>query len=193
VRFETKRDGAGHGYVIDMLNGWRSQHKHHPDRPKAAGIVDGDAGQARTEFNKLSDNVKSAKCFVYPAPANLRAARAAHFNIHTSLETLYPKTTWDDAARRGRLAQRSLAKICHPDLVNRIISGEAALDDQLHPDWAYLVTHDFLPGHKIPTAERICRQQDEECRATLANFEPLLREALAFIGFDDAIVDPAAT
>lgn len=99
VRFETKRDGAGHGYVIDTLIGWRSQHKHHPERPKAVGIVDGDAGQARGDFNKQPDNVKSAKCFVYPAPANLRAARATHFVIHASLETLYPREVWQ--TRRG--------------------------------------------------------------------------------------------
>lgn len=192
VRFETKRTGAGHGYVIDMLNGWRSQHKHHPDRPKAAGIVDGDAGQAKKDFNKLSDNVKSAKCFVYPAPANLRAARAAHFDVHASLETLYPRAIWNNAAQRGRLARRSLVKICHPDLVNRIISGEATLEDELHPDWAYLVTHDFLTEHKIPTADRICRQRDEQCRTTLANFEPLLSETLAFLGLGDAPAEAAA-
>lgn len=192
VRFETKRNGAGHGYVIDMLNGWRSQHKHHPDRPKAAGIVDGDAGQAKADFNKLSDNVKSAKCFVYPAPANLRAARAAHFDVHASLETLYPRAIWNNATQRGHLARRNFVKICHPDFVNRIIRGEAALEDELQPDWAYLVTHDFMAEHKIPTAERICRQQDDQCRTTLANFEPLLRETLAYLGLGDVPAEAAA-
>lgn len=186
VRFETKRDGAGHGYVIDMLIGWRSQHKHHPDRPKAVGIVDGDAGQAKIDFNRQPDNVKSAKCLVYPAPANLRAARAAHFEIHASLETLYPKEVWADAAQRGRLVRRNAVKVCHPHLANRIILGEARLEDELHPDWAYFVTDDFVAEHKIPTAERLCRQQDDRCRVTLANFEPLLRDALAFLGIGGA-------
>ena len=192
VRLETKREGAGHAYVIDMLIGWRSQHKHHPERPKAVGIVDGDAGQAKTDFNSQPNNVKSAKCFVYPAPANLRAARAAHFEIHASLETLYPKEVWADAAQRGRLVRRNTVKVCHPDLANRIILGEARLEDALHPDWAYLVTHDFAMEHKIPTAERLCRQPDDKCRVTLASFEPLLRDALTFLGIGGVAVPDVA-
>lgn len=182
VRFETKRDGAGHSYVIDMLVGWRSQHKHHPDRPKAVGIVDGDAGQAKIDFNKHPDNVKSAKCLVYPAPANLRAARAAHFDVYASLETLYPQEVWADASARERLSRRDPGKICHADLISRIILGETTLEAQLDPEWAYLVRDDFKAEYKIPTAETLCQQADQECRNTLANFEPLLREALAFLG-----------
>jgi len=75
---------------------------------------------------------------------------------------------------------------CHPDLTNRILLGEARLEDELHPDWAYFVTTDFATEHKIPTAERLCRQQDGQCRVTLANFEPLLRDALAFLGIGEA-------
>ena len=182
VRFETKREGAGHNYVIDMLVGWRSQHKHHPERPKSVGIVDGDAGPAKAEFNKQADNVKSAKCFVYPASANLLAARAAHFNVYASLETLYPVEVWTEAGSKNRLARRDPSKVCHPDLVNRILLGETTLEEQLHPDWAYLVKHDFAAEHKIRTAQRLCQQVDQVCRATLASLEPLLREVLEFIG-----------
>lgn len=182
VSFETKRDGAGHSYVIDMLLGWRSQHKHHPERPKAVGIVDGDALQAKNEFNKQPDNVKSAKCFVYPSPAPLRAARAAHFGIHASLETLYPQEVWAEAARRNQLARRNVAKICPGELTNRIILGEARLEDELDEAWAYFVTDDFKPEYKISVAERLCRQEDDRCRVALTNFEPLLREALEFLG-----------
>ena len=182
VRFETKREGAGHSYVIDMLNGWRSQHKHHPERPRAVGIVDSDARQAKNDFNGQQDNVKSAKCFVYPAPANLRAAWAAHFTVPASLETLYPVAVWTDAGAKGRLVRRDLGKICHSDLINRIILCETTLDDQLHQDWAYLVRDDFAAEHKIKTAQRLCQQADQNCRVTLANFEPLLRESLIFLG-----------
>lgn len=182
VRFETKRDGAGHSYVIDMLVGWRSQHKHHPERPKAVGIVDGDAVHAKLEFNKQPDNVKSAKCFVYPAPANLRAARAAHFDVHASLETLYPVVVWTDASARNQLTRRDPGKVCHPDLVNRILLGETTFEEHLDPDWAYLVRDDFATGHKISTAQRLCQQADQTCRETLANFEPLLRDVLNFLG-----------
>jgi hypothetical protein len=186
VRFETKRDGAGHTYVIDMLIGWRSQHKHHPGRPKAVGIVDGDAGKEKLDFNAQPDNVKSAKCFVYPTPANLRAAKAAHFNVHASLETLYPVAVWTDAGARNCLARRDPVKVCHPDLANRILLGETTLEDQLLVDWAYLVRHDFRPEHKITTAQRLCQQADPDCRVALANFEPLLRDALAFLGIETA-------
>lgn len=182
VRFETKREGAGHSYVIDMLVGWRSQHKHHPERPKAVGIIDGDAAQAKTDFNKQPDNVKSAKCFVYPAPDNVRAARSAHFSVHASLETLYPADVWTTARTRNHLTRRDPGKVCHPDLVKRILLGETTLEEQLNPSWAYLVRDDFSTDHKIPTARRLCLQTDQLCRETLANFEPLLREALTFLG-----------
>lgn len=184
VRFETKRDGAGHSYVIDMLIGWRSQHKHHPERPKAVGIVDGDAGQAKSEFNKQPDNVKSAKCFVYPSPAPLRAARAAHFEVYASLETLYPQEVWAEAARRNQLVRRNVVKVCPAALANRIILGEARLEDELDQAWAYFVMDDFNPEYKILAAERLCQQDDAQCRVMLANFEPLLREALKFLGIE---------
>lgn len=182
VRFETKREGAGHRYVIDMLVGWRSQHKHHPERPKAVGIVDGDAAHERAEFNRQPDNVKSAKCFVYSPSPPLVAARAAHFGVHATLETLYPEEVWTRARDRGHLEPRQVVKVCPSDLANRIILGEARLEDELDPAWAYLVTHDFASGHKIPTAERLSRQNDDRCRVTFAHFEPVLREALTFLG-----------
>lgn len=181
VRFETKREGAGHNYVIDMLIGWRSQHKHHPERPKAVGIVDGDAGHARTEFNKQPDNVRSAKCFVYPAPANLRAARQAHFDIYASLESLYPQSIWTEAEGKDHLVRRDPGKVCHRDLINRIIAGDTTFDSELDPAWAYLVKSEFAAEHKIPTAERLCKQTDAQCRVTLANFQPLLKEVLEFL------------
>jgi energy-coupling factor transporter ATP-binding protein EcfA2 len=187
VRFETKREGAGHTYVIDMLIGWRSQHKHHPERPKAVGIVDGDANHEKSDFNKQPDNVKSARCFVYPAPANLRAAKAAHFNVYASLETLYPVSVWTEACAKNRLVKRNPGKVCHPDMVNRILLGETTFEEQLHADWAYLVRYDFKPDHKITTAQRLCQQADQECRATLANFQTVLRDALAFLGMEAAL------
>ena len=187
VRFETKREGAGHTYVIDMLVGWRSQHKHHPQRPKAVGIVDGDAAQEKVDFNAQPDNVKSAKCFVYPALANVRAAKAAHFNVHATLETLYPVAVWTDARAKNRLEKRNLGKVCHPDLVSRILLGETTFEEQLHDDWAYLVRDDFKPDHKITTAQRVCQQSDADCRVTLANFEVILRDTLAFLGIETVL------
>ena len=117
-------------------------------------------------------------------PANLRAARAAHFNIYASLETLYPAAVWTEAGAKNRLEKRNPGKVCHPELVNRILLGEATLEEQLHEDWAYLVRDDFKPDHKITTAQRLCQQADAECRVTLANFEVILRDALNFLGIE---------
>lgn len=184
VRFETKREGAGHTYVIDMLVGWRSHHKHHPERPKAVGIVDGDAEKEKKDFNKLPENIRSAKCFVYPVPPNLRAARTAHFDVHATLEALYPQAVWVDAEKRRKLTKRDPVKVCHPDLVNRIILGETTFEDQLDPEWAYLVRNDFAADHKIATATRLCQEADDQCRTTFASFEPVLKEALQFLGVE---------
>ncbi|MCC5611721.1 ATP-binding protein, partial [Nostoc sp. CHAB 5834] len=184
VRFETKRAGAGHTYVIDMLVGWRSQHKHHPTRPKAVGIVDGDAAQPKDEFNKQPDNVKSAKCFVYPMPHQVRAARAAHFDVYASLETLYPQEVWTVAHTKKHLVRRDPGKVCHPILVNKILLAETTFDEHLDAAWSYLVKDDFNPDHKIVTAQRVCRQPDAECAVTLANFQPLLQQVLQFLDID---------
>ncbi|WP_338610613.1 AAA family ATPase [Pelagibacterium nitratireducens] len=184
VRFATKRDGAGHSYVIDMLLGWRSQHKHHPERPKAVGIVDGDAADAKKAFNKQPDNVKSAKCLVYPLTPSIQAARAAHFQVHATLETLYPRDVWTEAKRQDQLSRRDAMKVWPKHRLERIILGQARLEDGLNEEWAYLVTDDFKSEYKIPTAERLSRLGDAEGRAILINFEPVLREALEFLGVD---------
>jgi len=52
VDFETKLAEAGHGYVIDMLNGWRPYYKHHTQVAKAAGILDWDAAASSNEWNE---------------------------------------------------------------------------------------------------------------------------------------------
>lgn len=53
--------------------------------------------------------------------------------------------------------------------------------------WAYLVCDDFKPDQQIITAQRLCQKADQECRATLAIFQPLLRDALAFLRIEGAL------
>lgn len=182
VRFETKRDGAGHTYVIDMLAGWRSQHKHHQERPKAAGIVDGDASENRAAFNGEPSNILSAKCFQYPNPQVIHAALGSGFKIPATLEILYPLQVWTYALNRGHLVARDLVKVFPTSLTRRIIAGEAAPREGLDGDWAIFAEYDFSFERKIPTARRLCQQPDDECRATLANFEQILREVLSYLG-----------
>jgi energy-coupling factor transporter ATP-binding protein EcfA2 len=182
ICFETKRDGAGHSYVIDMLTGWRSQHKHHPGRPRAAGIVDGDAASARNDFNRQGGNVASAKCFAYPVPALLRPALAAGFKVPATLEILYPREIWEDALRRGHLEPRDPLSVYPTDLSRQILLGEADAHEALNEQWAIFVEHDFAPTRKIAVARRICGTDDAICRTSLANFEPMLADALRYLG-----------
>ena len=182
LRLETKRDGAGHTYVIDMLLGWRSQHKHHPERPKAVGVVDSDAAQSKSDFNAQVDNIRSAKCFLYPTPPMLRQVRAAGFQVPATLEVLYPMEIWSQAQRQGHLSLREPLKVYPKGLANSILRGEARAEDSLNDEWALLVTHDFDPHQKIPTAQRLSRVNDDQGRILLANFEPVLRDALAYLG-----------
>jgi hypothetical protein len=182
VRFETKLRGAGHSYVIDMLSGWRSQHKHHPDRPKAAGIVDGDASEERAAFNRQKDNVLSAKCFLYPTPAHIQRARAAGFKVHATLETLYPRAVWAYAERCGHLERRDPSKVYPSSLIRQIVQGEVEPSAGLDPEWEIFVTHDFSGERKISTARRLSQESDDACRDSLAAFESVLRDALRFIG-----------
>jgi hypothetical protein len=181
VRFETKREGAGHNYVIDMLVGWRSQHKHHPERPKAVGIVDGDAAEARAAFNRESANIMSAKCFNYPNPPTLHAALAAGFKIPATLETLYPAAIWIHASGRGHLIARDLLKVYPTDLSRKIIAGEAEPREGIDENWAIFAEQDFAPERKISTATRLCQQTDDQCRVTLANFEQIVGETLRYL------------
>lgn len=182
VRFETKRSGAGHGYVIDMLVGWRSQHKHHPDRPKAAGIVDGDARQVKSEFNKQPDNIKSAKCFCYPTPAHLREPLTRGFKVPVTLETLYPETVWREAQRRGVLERRDVVKIYPEQLIRNLVTGVAHPGDGVEEDWALFIDYDFTNEAKISTARRVCGGDHATCRTNLGAFEGILSEALTFLG-----------
>lgn len=181
VSLETKREGAGHNYVVDMLIGWRSQHKHHTSRSKAVGIVDGDASDARKGFNDQPDNVKSAKCFCYPTPVHLRGALAAGFRVPVTLETLYPMAVWRDAEQRGRLERRNANKIYPVELTNRILSGEAQPGDGLNDDWAIFVNYDFRGNDKIATARRLSQANDDTFRASFTNFQPVLNDALDFL------------
>lgn len=181
VSFETKRDGAGHSYVLDMLSGWRSQHKHHTDRPKAAGIVDGDASSSRDEFNKQPDNIKSAKCFCYPKSDPLRGALAAGFKVPATLETLYPLDVWVDAKNKGILERRNPANVYPAHLTRRILEGDAKPGEGLQDAWSILVEYDFKSEEKIKLARKLCQGDQKSCEKILTNFKSILNETLKYL------------
>ncbi|MBY5401046.1 ATP-dependent nuclease [Rhizobium leguminosarum] len=184
VSFATKRHGAGHSYVIDMLSGWRAHHKHHPDRPKAVGILDRDAVGERDEFNKQPDNTKSAKCFCFPNPALLHEPLRRGFKIPVTLESLYPEPIWRDSLARGHLEKRDPVKTYPPQVTAQIIFEEIKAGEVLQEPWDIFVSYQFENDHKVSTARRICAKPDAECSAVLTGFKSTLVDALRFLGFE---------
>lgn len=182
IDFQTKRSGAGHSYVIDMLMGWRSQHKHHTERPKAAGIVDGDAEEQKNTFNRNPDNIKSAKCFCYPKPNHILGALQYGFKLHVDLETLYQTRIWEWANENNYLESRPRRDVYPNALVDRILSGDAEPDEGLQNDWRIYVEQKFKSEFKIPTARYLVARNDGECRNELRDFEPMLANVLTFLG-----------
>ncbi|WP_175131356.1 hypothetical protein [Achromobacter pulmonis] len=180
VDFETKRDGAGHSYVIDMLNAWRCQHKHNPNGPRAVGILDGDAGAAKREWNEIDGNTNSAKAFCYPKPAHAVAALQAHFRLAVTLEVLYPIEIWNWAERLQMLEDRSRADTYPPDMVEQILKGELenfVIDEAYRP----YVTRQFSTGTKITCAQHVARMSDAHLRAHFDRLGALIGDALDYL------------
>lgn len=182
IDFQTKRAGAGHGYVIDMLVGWRSQHKHHPERPRAVGILDGDAEQQKNSFNSNPDNIKSAKCFCYPKPEHIIEALQAGFKPPTDLEALYRREIWVWAEANNHLEARKRKDIYPAQLIERILAGNAQPNEGIEDAWGIYVQSKFKSESKIPCANNIVAMGNDEARTELASFEPLLRNVLIYLG-----------
>ena len=183
IDVETKETGGGHGYVIDMLSGWRSTAKHRPEMPRAAGLVDldKDALCAWREWNRVPANVQSAKCFKLPMPNHLHRPRQARFCIPVVLETLYDRDAWIWAKGRGHLEPQDLVSIIPAQLNQRIVVGETALDEHLHDDWAIYVWHKVTQTGKRRLAQHFSRKNDDEFRERLACLEPLVNEIVAYL------------
>ena len=182
IDVETQ-NSAGLNYVVDMLLAWRSTAKHNSDLPRAAGLVDQDreARKAANEWNKLPDNVKSAKCFKLPTPPHLVPVLQAGFRVPIVLETMYNREAWDWADGRGHLANRDFHKVLHPDLNNRIIAEETTLDDHLDEEWAIFVKKKFVQVGKGPMARHFFLKDDDEFRSALPFLEPLIAEIVAYL------------
>ena len=182
IDVETK-NSAGVNYVVDMLLAWRSTAKHNPDLPRAAGLLDQDdeAKKAAREWNKLPDNVKSAKCFKLPTPAHLMPVLQAGFRVPIVLDTIYNREAWEWADRRGHLTDRDIHKVIQPRLANRILAGEATLDEHLDEAWAVFVKKEFVQAGKGPMARYFSRKNDDQFRAALPFLEPLISEVMGYL------------
>lgn len=182
VDFQTKRSGAGHSYVIDMLVGWRSQHKHHTDRPKAVGIVDGDAEGQKNAFNRTPDNIKSAKCFCYPKPHHILGALQKGFKIPIDLEVLYGMETWNYADSKNHLEARDVLAVYPENSIRQMLTDGTQIDAKLDNAWRIYVLKKFKPDSKILIAKHIVGKNDAHFRTELTCLENLLKDVLNYLG-----------
>ena len=182
IDVETK-DSAGINYVVDMLLAWRNTAKHNPNLPRVAGLVDQDeeAKKAASEWNKISDNLKSAKCFKLPTPPHLFPVLRAEFRVPIVLETIYSREAWEWADGRGYLTNRSFHKVLKPDLNNSIVAQETTLDQHLEDEWAIFVKKEFVQAGKGRMAQHFFQKTDNEFRVALPFLESLVTEIVAYL------------
>lgn len=187
IDVETKV-GAGVNYVIDMLQSWRSRAKHDKDLPRAAGLLDADLDgkSALTSWNKVSDNIKSAKCFSLPMPPHLFPVLKARFRVPVVLECLYDKEAWTWADGRGHLRARNLLDVIPQDLNNQIVNEETTLGDHLHEDWEIFVRKEFAQAGKGPMARHFAEKADDDFRARMHFLENLVADMVAYLFPEEA-------
>lgn len=185
IAIETKSYGGGHTYVVDMLSAWRHIHKHHADRPKAAGLVDGDADgkDAKNQWNKGKDNCISAKCFVLNPPAFAHPIKSSGFLIPIVLETLYPRRIWEDELSRKKLEAFDYYGVLHEDKKRELAeSKDVSVDDLIDEDWNIYIKYKFSKDRKVPVANKITMGPNEGVvRQNLLMFEPVVMEIVSYL------------
>ena len=184
IDVETIENGGGWSYVVDMLQGWRSVNKRIVEAPRAAGLVDGDedAARARSEWNRVEDNVLSAKCFQLQAPAHLHRPLRLGFRIPLDLEALYDHQAWLWAEENGRLENRDrLDRIIPEELNQRILLDDSTLLETLEDDWSIYVLKQFSQGAKMPTARYYNDMNDADFRIRMACVEGLVNDIIAYL------------
>ena len=193
IDIETKNSGGGHGYVIDMLKGWRSVAKHRPDMPRAAGLVDQDkdALLSMNSWNKVPSNIESAKCFKLPTPPHLYPAFEAGFSVPVVLESLYDREAWYWADQQGFLEAQDLMMTVPAALSQSIIAGEENLDDHVDNAWAVYVKRKVEQPGKGPLARHFCGRNDDEFRARLGCLQGLVGSIVDYLFPDRQQAPPA--
>ena len=184
IDVETQNEGGGgFTYVVDMLSSWRHKAKHHPELPKAAGLVDGDrdAQKAATEWNQPPNNIKSAKCFRLPTPVHIQPIFHASFRIPVVLETLYDAAAWKWANDRGYLQDRAISKVIPDELNNRIIKGDTTLEENLQNEWSIFVEKEFTQEGKGPMARHFAGKQDDLFRERFSFLEQLVNDIVVYL------------
>ncbi len=181
IHFDTKPEGAGHSYVLDMLSAWRNRQKHHPEMNKAAGIVDGDANTDKEDFNKIPDNIKSAKCFCYPKARPIKGALAKGFKVVNDLESIYPPEIWEWANVNGWLECRNKLDVYPKTAINDLLDRNPPQEDLIDDGWAVYVECKFKYDKKITCARQIAKKTDDEVKKILVELQPFLKEVLQYL------------
>ena len=177
------RDSAGFNYVIDMLSSWRNRAKHHPELPRAAGLLDldPDARKAAKEWNEVPKNILSAKCFKIPKPPHIIPVLQAGFSVPVVLETLYDLDAWTWADEHGHLTRRHISDVIPSQLSDKIIAGETCLDDHLQDNWAIFVKKEFMQSGKGPLSRHFANRPNEEFRRRFSFLEELVTEIETYL------------
>lgn len=184
VDFETKESGGGHEFVIDMLRGWRAHHKHHPQRPRAAGILDLDANEQRKAWNRTEGVISSAKCFCYPKPPHIIPILQAHYRLQITLEHLYDEEIWEWADSQGMLESRTpreLLEIYPEERLVALVQGDD-FSPRISGRKEIFVRKKFRLGTKVDVARHVSRFKDEDVHARMCFMKPFLFEVLSYLG-----------
>jgi len=188
IDIETKdMGGGGADYVIDMLQSWRSLAKHHPEMPRAAGLVDRDqkGEEACKEWNKVSGNTQPAKCFKLPTPPHLFSAYRAGFRVPIVLECLYDRDAWVWADDQGWLKDRCVQDVIPENVKNQILLGETTLDEYLQDDWEIFVKKEFEQEGKGRAVRYFANRGNDEFRERMSVLEGLINDIVSYLFPDD--------
>lgn len=148
---------------------------------KAAGIVDGDANNDKEDFNKIPDNIKSAKCFCYPKAAPIRAALAKGFKVVNDLESIYPAEIWKWANVNGWLECRKKKDIYPQAAIDNLLDGVPLQEDLIDDRWAVYVECKFKYDKKITCANQISEKPNDEVEEILAALRPFIKTILQYL------------
>ncbi|WP_163392677.1 ATP-dependent nuclease [Enterovibrio norvegicus] len=182
IDVETK-DSAGINYVIDMLQSWRNQAKHHPELMRAAGLLDLDpeAIKAAKAWNGIPENIHSAKCFKLPKPQHIIPILQAGFSIPVVLETIYDHNAWLWAEENNHLQERNILTVIPSDLNSRIIAGDTTLNESLQEEWGIYIRKEFNKAGKGPMSRHFCNKSEQEFRERFSCLEQLMLNIEAYL------------